>query len=135
MSNNLYGFDTSDEVEYDGQGLPVGIYKAMAVSEEPFEKDGTTQGVIVEWEVLEGDHKGKKGKVWYNTLHDSKQTANIAKQTLKRIGDASGKPISESAPIKGRVCVLDVQKQKKDDRYTEVKRYLPENHKTDEAPF
>lgn len=132
---SLYGFDSTDEVEYDGQGLPVGIYKAMAKSEEPFVKDGETIGVIVDWEIVEGEHKGKSGKVWYCTMHENKQTANIAKQSLKRIADATQKAISETAPIKGRVCTLDVQKQKKNPDYTEVKRYLPENFTADDTPF
>lgn len=126
-----YGIESTDDVQYDKQGLPVGIYKAMVVGEE---EDPQGRGVIAEYEALEGEHKGKKGKVWYLTKHENPQTANIAKQSLKRIADATGRAVSASAPLKGRVLTLDVQVQKKNPDYTEVKRYLPENHQVDEIP-
>ncbi len=90
----------------------------------------------MELEILDGDHKGRKGKVWILTKHENPQTANIAKQTLKRIADATGKAVSPSAPLKGRVFRIDVAVQKKDDRYTEIKKYLPESHEPEvKAPF
>lgn len=135
MTDNLYGVESTDSVELDKMGLPIGTAKFMAVSEEAAVKDGIITGVVVTWECLGGDNKGKTGKVWYSTLHSNPQTANISKQALKRIADATGKAISPSAPIKGRVLTLEVQKQKKDDRYTEIKRYLPENHQEDAARF
>ena len=128
MTDNIYGFDTTDEVKLDAQGLPVGTYKAMAVSEEAHTKDGKTQGVVVEWEIVEGESKGRKGKVWYNTLHPNEMTSNIAKQSLKRLAEASGTPITQSNPIKNRVITMIVDTQKKDPRYTEVKKYLPESY-------
>jgi ribosomal protein L24 len=121
---SMYGFTTTDEIQYDAAGLPVGTYKAMARKEEADEKG---RGFIVEWEVLEGEHKGKTGKVWYLTRHDSQQTANIAKQNVKRIADATGKPVTPSTPIKNRVLTLVVRQQKKNPDYTEVAKYLPEN--------
>lgn len=133
--DNIYGFDTTDEVKFDANGLPVGTYKAMAVSEEPFIKENVRKGVIVEWECLEGAEKGRKGKVWYNTLHKNETTKKIAHQTLKRIAEASGAAITMSSPIKGRVLTLEVGPQKKNPDYTEVKKYHPENHTSQDAPF
>lgn len=134
---NLYGFDSTDEVKLDGLGLPIGTYKAMAIAEtESKDKNtGKTNGVTVEWEVVSGEHKGKKGRVNYFTLHDNLQTSNIAKQGLKRIAEASGKAITQSSPIKGRVITLEVREQKNDPRYTQVTRYLPENHQIDDTPW
>jgi len=134
MSNH-YGFETTDDVQLDRQGLPVGIYKAMIIGEEP---DTKGNGFVAEYEIVSGQFKGKKAKVWYNTLHANATTANIAKQSLKRIADATGKAVTPSTPLKGRVMTLDVQEQKKDPQYTEVKRYLPENHveaPATKAPF
>lgn len=135
MTNeNLYGVDSTDNVEYDKQGLPVGNAMLVMVIGEESAKDH--KGVVMELEILDGDHKGRKGKVWILTKHSSAQTANIAKQTLKRIADATGKAVSPSSPLKGRVFRIDVAVQKKDDRYTEIKRYLPESHVPEEtAPF
>jgi hypothetical protein len=120
---------------YDKAGLPVGTYKAMIISEEP---DAEGRGVIAEYEVLEGDKKGKTGKVWYLTTHSSPQTANIAKQNLKRIADATGKPVSATSPLKGRVMTIEVREQKKNPDYTEIFRYHAENYvapTSNDVPF
>lgn len=136
MTDNLYGVSSTDEVEYDAMGLPVGIAKFMAIAEDAAVKDGVATGVVVTFECLEGHNKGKQGKVWYSTLHSNPQTANISRQALKRLADATGKAISPSAPIKGRVLTLDVATQKRDPKYTEIKRYLPEDHKDEKStPF
>lgn len=128
-----YGFNSTDDVQYDKQGLPVGTYKVMALSEED---DPKGNGFIVEYEVLSGDNKGRKGKCWYNTKHSNPQTANIAKQAVKRIADATGKAVTASSPIKGRVFTIQVEVQKKNPDYTEIKKYLPENYETEaKAPF
>lgn len=132
-TENYYGFESTEDVKLDAQGLPEGTYKAMIVSEQPDEKDGTIRGITVEWEILDGEHKGKKAKTWYLTLHSEPQTANIAKQNIKRIAEATGRPVSAAAPLKGRVVTLVVGQQKKDPRYTEIKKYLPENYEV--TPF
>lgn len=129
---NLYGFDTTDNVQLDAQGLPVGTYKAMIIGEEAAKDD---KGVVAEYEVVSGEYKGKTGKVWYLTMHSNPQTSNIAKQSLKRIADATGKAVTPASPLKGRVLTLEVRQQKKDPRYTEVARYLPENFEVSDTPF
>lgn len=122
---NYYGVETTDDVEYDKQGLPIGTYKAMIVSEEP---DAKGRGVVAEFEALEGPNKGRKGKVWYLTLHENTTTSNIAKQNLKRIAEATGRAVTAEAPLKGRVLTLVVGVQKNDDSRTDIKKYLPEGH-------
>ncbi len=129
-----YGITSTDNVEYDKQGLPVGNNQLVMVIGEEDEKDD--KGVIMELEILDGPNKGRKGKVWILTKHENPQTANIAKQTLKRIADATSKAVSPSAPLKGRVFRIDVTVQKKDDRYTEIKKFYPETHVAENAaPF
>lgn len=130
---NYYGVETTDDVEYDKQGLPVGTYKAMIIGEEP---DAKGRGVVAEYEVLEGAGKGKKGKVWYLTLHENVTTSNIAKQNLKRIAEATGRAVTAEAPLKGRVLTLVVGVQKNDESRTDIKKYLPEGNvaETNDAP-
>ena len=120
-----YGIESTDDVEYDKQGLPVGTYKAMIIGEED---DPKGRGVIAEYEVVDGDHKGRTGKQWILCKHDNATTSNIAKQTLKRIADASGSPVSSTAPIKGRVMTIEVRQQKKNPDYTEIFKYHPEDY-------
>jgi ribosomal protein L24 len=131
--SNYYGFETTEDVKLDAQGLPIGTYKAYANKEEEYKKDNVTQGFTVEWEVLEGDHKGKKGKVWYLTQHLNSTTANIAQQSIKRIAEASGTPVTQASPIQGRTVTLVVGEQKKNPQYTEIKKYLPADYTA--APF
>lgn len=127
-----YGFKSTDEIAYDKTGLPVGTYKVMITGEESAKDD---KGVIVEYEVLDGSHKGKSGKQWLLTKHENPLTANIAQQNIKRIADATGRAVSGAAPLKGRVLTIVVAEQKKNPDYTEIKKYLPENHKDTSAPF
>lgn len=132
-TDNLYGFTTSDEVKLDAQGLPIGTYKAVIASESPDEKDGVIRGIILEWEILDGVNKGRSGKQWLLTLHSEPQTANIARQNIKRIAEATGSAVSAAAPLKGRVLTLEVGEQKKNPAYTEIKKYLPADYV--KAPF
>lgn len=134
-----YGFDSTDNVQYDSLGLPVGIYKALITKEEIGEtkKDTNPQPLIVTFEVLEGDFKGKTGRVYYNVRHTDTTTSNIAKQALKRIADATGKPVTPTTPLKGRVLTLEVRQQKKNPDFTEIAKYHPEDYKPADgnAPF
>lgn len=130
-----YGFDTTDNVQYDKVGLPVGTHKVMIVGEE---EDPKGRGVIAEYEIVgDSDFKGKKGKVWYLTKHDDAQTVNIAKQNLKRIADATARPVTPTTPLKGRVLVIEVRQQKKNPDYTEIAKYWPDNHEivNNDPPF
>ena len=128
-----YGFTSSDEVKFDKQGLPEGTHKVMIIGEEADDKG---RGVVAEFEIIEGAFKGKKSKVWYLTTHDNATTANIAKQNIKRIAEATGKAVSGTSPLKGRVLQVQVAVQKNDDSRTEIKKYFPENHQAASAtPF
>lgn len=121
-NDDYYGFTSTDEVKYDAQGLPVGEHKVMIIGEEPDSKD---RGVVAEFEIVEGEHKGKRGKVWYLTKHENPQTKNIAMQNIKRIADATGRAVSATSPLKGRVLRVLVGVQKNDAERTEIKKYLP----------
>lgn len=133
MIDSIYGFMSSDEVQFDKAGLPVGTYKVMITGEEPYEKDGQIRGVVVEYEIVDGEHKGRSGKQWLLTLHPDTQTANISRQKVKRIAEATGSPVTPTSPLKGRVLTIQVDVQKKNPDYTEVKRYMPESHES--TPF
>lgn len=122
MTNDYYGFTSTDEVKYDAQGLPLGEHKVMIIGEEP---DSKERGIVAEFEIVEGEHKGKRGKVWYLTKHENATTANIAKQNIKRIADATGRAVSATSPLKGRVLRVSVGVQKNDAERTEIKKYLP----------
>lgn len=122
MTNDYYGFTSTDEVKYDAQGLPLGEHKVMIIGEEPDAKD---RGIVAEFEIVEGEHKGKRGKVWYLTKHENATTANIAKQNIKRIADATNRAVSATSPLKGRVLRVLVGVQKNDADRTEIKKYLP----------
>lgn len=133
--DNIYGIASTDDIQLEKAGLPVGTYKVMIVLEEA---DTQRRGVVVGYEILDGEYKGKRGKQWILTTHSDQTTANIAKQTLKRIAEATGRAISPAAPMKNRVMTIKVMQQKKNPEYTEIKGYYPENYKPsldEEIPF
>lgn len=123
----MYGFDT-DEITIEGKGLPVGFQKLMAVKEDFISKENKPENpnaLVVTWEVVEGEHKGRQGDVYYNINHANPQTARIAKETIKKIAIATGAAINERNKIKGRVLVADIREQVKNPQYTEIKAYHP----------
>jgi hypothetical protein len=131
MTTN-YGFETSDEIALDKKGFPLGTYKIMCTVET-----NTDEGFIADYEIVSGEHKGQTVKAWYNTLHvkqpDEKyDMAAIAKQQLRRIQDATGRPISASAPLKNRVFTVVVVAGK--NGYNNISRYLSEDHEDDLPP-
>lgn len=126
-----YGFEDTNEVKYDALGYPLGKYKVFVKDEY----DSPT-GIIIEADILTGEHKGTVAKVYYNTLSDNATTAKIAQIDLKRIADATGKSVNAMSPLKGRSFVVEVEPQKKNPQYTNVKAYLPADTKVEEgAPF
>lgn len=122
-----YGFTTSDEVPNEVQGLSIGTYHVLAVDEvqgdAPSERNPFP--VIVTWKELDSETPNRTSKVWYNVNHSSPQAANIARASVKKIADATGRPVSAMAPIKGRLCKVIVDLQKGSDSFTEIKKYLP----------
>jgi hypothetical protein len=126
MTDSIYGDYNSDDVKYDAPGLPVGIHKVMitAESREPT-KDGSNELLKVTFQSVEGDSKGKTHMQRYNLWNSNPKAANIAKQEIKRIGDATGRAVNAEAPLKSRVLNIEIGYQKGSDQYTEIKRYLP----------
>ena len=122
MTNDYYGFTSTDEVKFDAQGLPLGEHKVMIIGEEP---DSKERGIVAEFEIVEGEQKGKRAKVWYLTKHEKALTKKIAIENVKRIADATGRAVSGTSPLKGRVLRVLVGVQKNDADRTEIKKYLP----------
>ncbi len=115
-----YGFESSNEVHLDTFGFPVGKYVVFATGQ-----GDTATGILVDYKILTGENINKSFSVYYNTLSDNEITAKIAKQDLRRIGDATGKPVDQANPIQGRTFMVDVELNKKNERFTNVKSYLP----------
>lgn len=132
-----YGFNT-EEVEYDAPGLPVGTHLVLiddeSIKKTP-EKTTNPQRLVVTFKAVEGEYKGKTHMENYNLWNTNQQAANIAKQTLKRIADATGREVSSDSPLKGRLLRIEIGMQKGSDKYTEIKKYLPEKDNTDDIPF
>ncbi len=129
-NDNEIDFSTAD-VEIESKGLPIGFHKAMALKQfyknNP-KKPENPNMLVVTWEVVEGEAKGKQGDVYYNVNHSIPKTARIAKETVKKIEIATGVVVDKENPIKGRVCVLDIRPQKDNPQYSEIKGYYPENY-------
>lgn len=128
-----YGFKTTDDVELDGFGLPAGTHKVMIVAEEvkETEKDTNPRYLSVSYEIVEGDLKGKQYFYGYNLWNKSLAAVKSAQRDMRRIADATGKPVSSESPLKGRVFNIIVEK---DGQYSQIKRYLPESEE-DAPPF
>lgn len=124
-----YGFN-SEDVTLDTPGLPPGIYKVMIKSEEKkaSKKDERNELLEVTYQAVEGDFKGKTIIQRYNIWNNNITASNIAKQEIKRIANATGRPVSPESPLRGRVLSIDVRYQKGSDQYTEIAKYYPEDY-------
>lgn len=132
-----YNFDTS-EVELETIGLPDGIHKVIIAKEEIVENEQNPTNLkrlVATFEVVEGELKGKYIKANYNlwnTGAKAQQTISIAKQELKRIEIATGRPVNNENRLQGRLLRIEVGPQKGSPDYKEIKKYLPEE---EEIPF
>lgn len=128
MTMANYGFNSSNEVQLDTFGFPIGNYVVHAVGQ-----GNTATGILVDYKFLTGEHANKGCSVYYNTLSDNDITAKIAKQDIKRIGDATGRPVVnedlekgiKADPIAGRTFMVEVEANAKNPRFTNVRKYLP----------
>jgi hypothetical protein len=122
-----YGFNT-DEVNYSEFGLPAGKHKVMIVKEEFIsnpEKPQNPNMLVVTFQAVEGEYKGKQQVAYYNVNHSNSQTAAIARESVKQIADATKRPVSGQSPLKNRVLQIEVAKQAKSD-FMQVSKYFTE---------
>lgn len=123
-----YNYNT-DDIEYSTLGLSVGRHKVMITGEEFVTKKPENPNMLVlTFQSVQGDEKGKEQRAYYNHQHSNKQVAAIARESIKRIADATGKAVSSQSPLKGRVLQIEVRPQKANSDYNEVWKYLPEDY-------
>ena len=122
-----YGFNT-DEVSYSEFGLPLGKHKVMIVKEEFItnpEKPENPNMLVVTFQAVEGEYKGKQQIAYYNVNHSKSQAKAIARESVKQIADATKRPVSGQSPLKNRVLQIEVAKQPKGD-FTQITKYFTE---------
>jgi hypothetical protein len=121
-----YGFDTKD-VKFDTLNLPLGLHKVMIIGEEVKEtkKETNPRTLEVTFEVLATK---KSYKYLYNIFNKSEQTANIAKQALKKIAGVTGSEVNASNPLKSRVLQILVVPQTSNSDYVNISKYFPEDY-------
>lgn len=123
-----YNFNT-EEVKYSEFGLPEGKHKVMIVAEEfktnP-EKPDNPNMLVVTFQAVEGEYKGKQQIAYYNVNHSKSQVAAIARESVKQIADATKRPVSGQSPLKGRVLQIQLGNQKASD-FMEIKKYFTED--------
>jgi hypothetical protein len=122
---SIYGdFDTNN-VTLDSIGLPVGEHLVMITAEEraPTKAGNGDELLKLTFQCVEGEFKGKSIIQRYNLWNSNPTASNIAKQEIKRISEATGRPANAENPLKGRLLKITVRNQKGNDQYTEIGRY------------
>ena len=96
---NLTGYDpTQVEADTGFQPLPAGDYPVMAVKSEVKDtKAGTGKYLSVEFEVFEGEGKGRKIFMNFNILNPNPQAQQIGQSQLKGFATACNKPNAEDS--------------------------------------
>jgi len=137
-----FGFDTS-EVDVNAQGsfdpMPEGNYTLKATeAEEKATKAGTGSYLKVAFVVAEGDFKGRKVWMNFNTQNPSEKAQSIGRQQLVSWATAAGKAnASDSDQLIDRKfnCTLGIEKQEGYAAQNTIKAFLFETASTStEAP-
>lgn len=116
------GFSTKD-IELESGRLEPGAYKVLIKSYGKEMSKNDIPMLVVQYEVVEGDSKGKTIKDYFNFWHDSEQVRNIAKQSLKKLSVAVETELGDPAiNPQGKVLEITVKEQKDSD-YTQVSGY------------
>ena len=131
MGAYLGDFD-ANQIEPDAEftPLPAGDYVAVVASSDmQHTQNGNGEMIVLELEIVEGEHKGRK--LWDRMLlkHDSAQAVEIAKKKLSGLCRAVGvlKP-QDTSELHNIPCLVKVQlKPRKDtgELSNEVKSYKP----------
>jgi len=86
---DLGNFDASEHEPASFEPMPAGEYVAIATASEWKDtKAGTGQYLEITWEVIEGDHKGRKLWSRLNLKNPSDKAVEIASRELADIGRA-----------------------------------------------
>jgi len=115
----------------DFSAIPAGEYVAHIVSSRMVEtKEKTGYFLELVWQVLTGDHVGRKLWSRLNLINNSTATVEIANKHLKSICDAIGipGPVSNSDVLHARACIIRVSVTPATSQYpegNEVKNYEP----------
>lgn len=126
-----FGFDTS-EVDVNAQGsfdpIPAGNYVLKATeAEDKQTKAGTGSYLAVTFVVVEGEFKGRKVWMNFNTHNPSEKAQNIGRQQLVSWATAAGKAnASDSDHLIDRkfTCTLDIEKQEGYSARNNIKAFL-----------
>lgn len=112
--------------------LPANKYLAHAIqSEMRGTRDGNGQYLWIEFEILDGEYKGRKTWDRLNIVNANQQTVDIAYRTLSAICHATGTMnISDSEELHFKPVIIDVRVQPPKpphDASNVIKGYLPPN--------
>lgn len=137
----LSGFDATQVDPLSSfEPLPNGRYVAAITSSE-FKptKNGNGQYLELTFEVLEGDHKGRKLWAWLNLKNPSDEAVRIAEQELSAICHATGvmRP-GDSVELHDIPLVIDVRVTKRNDTgemTNEIKGYDKRGYEEQRAQF
>ncbi len=119
MSGNLEGFDASTvDPKSDFEPLPAGDYIGVAIA-SGFEatKDKTGEFLKVEFEIVEGPHRGRRLFDRLNLKNKNETAVKIAQATLSSICRAVGvlRP-RDSSELHGKPMLLKIEVEERNDK-------------------
>lgn len=130
MGVSLHGFDAAKvEPNSSGSPIPKGEYQVVMIESEKVEaKSGNGQMLKLSFQIVEGQHKGRKLTDRLNIWNSNAEAAKIAAGTLSAICRAVNvyEP-GDSSELHNRqlTAVVDVKAQPDGRVFNEVKGYKP----------
>lgn len=128
------GFDTrtAEPLKNFSEPIPAGEYVAAIVdSERKPTTAGTGELIKCVWEILKGEHKGRKLFANYNILNPNEDAQRIGRAEIAAACRACGKPnATDTSELHNIVVVLKVAIQKRKDTgelENRIKAYHPKD--------
>lgn len=122
--------DEMNEVSDSFELLPAGEYtlNITSVTDKPTKKDPRNICTVVEFDVIDGPHKGRKHWENFNIFHSNPQTAEWAAKDFKRMAKACGlMSTKRTEDVVGRVVIgkMVCEEDKQGNIRNRVKGYKP----------
>lgn len=108
---NEFDFDEVEvEDNYDSGPLPSGTYTVVVHGAEKRDiKSGKGQGLSVAFDVIDGEHKGRRHFEFFTLKHEKEIAEQLGRKSLKRVAIACGiDRLEDTSQLVGQVLRIKV---------------------------
>ena len=116
---NLQGFNLDEALQDENQPIPAGEYKAIiTTSEEKVNKSGTGELIVFDFQIIEGNQKGRSIKTFINWTNPNETAQKIGRAQLAKIIKATcpGQEVSRTEELHNKPLLVKIDVQRNKDK-------------------